>query len=58
MFLCYNINIEQKFEEEYIMKNNISKELFNLIKQLDDKQADKLINLFRQEKSEEHEGRE
>lgn len=40
------------------MKNNISKELFNLIKQLDDKQADKLINLFRQEKSEEHVGRE
>lgn len=40
------------------MKNNVSKELFNLVKQLDDEQIDILINHFRQEKSEEHEGQE
>lgn len=40
------------------MNNNISKELFNLIKQLDDEKVEKLIDLFRQETSEEHAGRE
>lgn len=40
------------------MKNNVSKELFNLVKQLDDEKIDILINHFRQEKSEEHEGQE
>ena len=54
MFLCYNINIEQKFEEEYIMKraNQIPQEKVNnfieRINNLTDEQFTQYINLLYQ----------
>lgn len=49
MFLCYNINTEQKFEEVYIMKkaNETSHEkldyFIEVISHLTDKQLNKLL---------------
>lgn len=59
-YFCGNIKNRTKVREvgDCIVKNKVSKELFNLVKQLNDEQVDILINHFRQEKSEEHEGQE
>lgn len=44
MFLCYNINIEQKFEEEYIMKKRL---FIELLKYLNDTEKEELkVTLF------------
>lgn len=44
LFLCYNINTEQKFEEEYIMKNENCQEFLQLIKQLNQEELGNLID--------------